>query len=261
MRRILIALLAALLAVFPALAEDAPADVSRDDGSPVFSADVQLIYRANAALCSQYGLTAHCLGLFETDVIHCGDTALVHYASRGLPHPALTGEYMALVTPEDTQVFWTHDGVDPAVWQSGELNSTAWGAPQLTIFLQTDSFEREFLDDPYEPDEFAQWLDAEERFHGSRVTSLRAGTLAADDVWQPDAVAREALHLMYGLSDQAAAEMHLIDATRITYADGSCEWLLDFYHRTEPDEINYAVTIGTDGHTILEISCSTGGLG
>lgn len=251
MRRIIIALLALLLAVAPALAES----------TPLFSADVQLMYEANTALMQRYGMTGHCIGLFNTEIIRCGDAALVRYLSRGLPHPALTGEYLVIVTPEGTQAFWTHDDVDPALWQDGELNSVAWGAPQLTTFLQTDSFEREFLDDPYEPDDFARWLAMEARNEGGSVASLRAGTLGAADIQQVNAAGREALRMMYGLSEEAAAEMHLIDVTRITYGDGSCEWLLDFYHRTEPDEINYAVTIGADGQTILEISCATGGLG
>lgn len=251
MRRIILLLLTLTLAVLPALAENALA----------FSADVQLLYKANAALYERYALTVHCLGLFDMQVTRCGDASFVHYTSRGLPHPALTGEYLVLVTPDGTQTFWSHDDVDPAVWQSGELNSIAWGAPQLTIFLQTDSFAREFLDDPYEPDPLAEWMTLEEHNQSTRVYSLRRGTLSPEEIQDADAAGRAALQLMYGLSETSAAEMHLIDATRLAYAEGTSSWLLSFYHNTEPDEINYNVTLGTDLTTVLEISCMTGGIG
>lgn len=260
MRRFSLLLLALLLSAFTALAEDAPAYFNKgDDGTPVFSEDVLLMQTANAALYERYNLTAHCLGLFDVEVTHYGDAALVRYIPRSRPHPALSGEYAVLVTPDSVQAFWTHDDVDPAVWQSGELNSIAWGAPQLTAYLLESSFEREFFDEPYKPDEQEQWLTAEEINAQIKVFSTRLGTLTAEEAEAPSAQARAALQAMYNLSNEAAEEIRMVETILHSYADGRSEWSVSFYHDTEPDEINYFVRL--NDQTILEISCFTGGIG
>lgn len=250
-RKLIPLLCAMLFTALPAFAQS----------SPVLSDDMLILQSANNALIERYGLTVHCLGLFSMDTTSYGSATIIRYASRGRPHPALTGEYAVVVTPEGVQTFWTHDEVDPAVWQSGELNSIAWGAPQLTAYLEADSFEREFFDAPYAPDPFEEWLTVEEHNQNTRVFMLRAGTLSQEAVQPAERTAREALRLMYGLSEETAAALHLIEATRLLHTDGSSEWLLSFYHNTEPDEINYGVTIGSDLQTILEVVCSTGGIG
>ena len=113
MRRFLLILLTLMLAL-PAPAEEAPA----------FSADALLLKTANEALEARYGLTPHLLGLFDAELTRYGDVATVRLLPRARPHPSLAGEYLVLISPDSVQAFWSHDDVDPAIWQSGELNRT-----------------------------------------------------------------------------------------------------------------------------------------
>ncbi|MBQ2954372.1 MAG: hypothetical protein IJE07_12645 [Clostridia bacterium] len=248
MRRFLLILLIALLAL-PALAEDAPA----------FSQDALLLQSANRALEARYGLTPALLGLFDVEITHYGDVCAVRYLPRSRPHPRLTGEYLVLIAGEQVQAMWTHDSVDPAVWQGGALTSPAWGAPQLLAYLTAGSFDREYFDEPYytalPPDRAAFPED------GFRGIEYRTGDLTEQEIAAPAAIGRAAVQAMYGLPDAAAAEMHLVNVVKYIRDDGYAVWGVHFYHSTEPDEINYVVRIDAESCEILTVTVITGGIG
>lgn len=258
MRRFMLVLLALLLAL-PVLAEDAPAYFRAglgDTPEPVFSRDALALQRANQALEAIYGLTPHLLGLFDPEISHYGEVSVVRYLPRSRPHPSLTGEYLVFVDGDDTQAIWTHDGVDPALWQSGDLTSPAWGAPQLTAYLLAGSFDREYFDQPYIPAD-AQRLPLGEPL----ILSSRTGQLTGDEIALPSALAREAIQMMYSLSGEERDALHLMGVELLLYADGSGIWSVAFYHDGTPDEINYNVLIDMASTEILLVTTFTGGIG
>ena len=249
MRRLIPFLLTLLLCALPAMAEVAPA----------FSGDALLLQSANRALEARYGLTPALLGLFDAEITHYGDMCAVRYLPRSRPHPRLTGEYLVLINGEQVQPMWTHDSVDPALWQSGALTSSAWGAPQLLAYLTAGSFDREYFDEPYytalPPDRQAFPED------GYRGMEYRTGDLTEQEIAGPAAIGRAAVQEMYGLSDTAAAEMHLVNVVLYLRDDGYAVWGVYFYHNTEPDEINYTVHIDVETCEILTVTVFTGGIG
>lgn len=252
MRKLLPLLLALLLGILPAMAES----------KPDFHEDVLLLRSANRALEAQYGLTPHHLGLFDTEISRYGDAAVVRYIPRSRPHPSLTGEYLVLVTSSGTQALWTHDDIDPAVWQSGELTSPAWGAPQLTAYLTAGSFDREYFDDPYIREAVPTLTDMQ-RFtlSGGEILESRLGELTEAEIATPAALGRAAVQQMYALSDEAAAELHVVGVTLYRLGDVFAQWQVVLYSSGEPDEANYIVRI--DGQTlqILSVRIQTGGIG
>lgn len=249
MRRLIPLLLALLLFALPALAED----------GPVFTEDALLLQRANRALEARYGLTPAMLGLFDAELTHYGNVCAVRYLPRSRPHPRLTGEYLVLIDGDAVQAMWTHDSVDPALWQSGALTSPAWGAPQLLAYLTAGSFDREYFDEPY----YTALPVDRAAFPGDGFQGLeyRTGDLTEQEIAVPAALGRAAVQEMYSLPDDAAAEMRLVNVVLYTSADGYAVWGVHFYHDTEPDEINYTVRIDAETSEILTVAVITGGIG
>lgn len=241
---ILLLLAAMMLTALPVFADE----------TSIFSEDMQLLRTANDALYERYGLTMHCLGLFDTDITRYGSAAAVRYIPHSRPHPSLSGEYLVLITGDNASAYWTHDDVDPAVWQSGELNKVAWGAPQLIAYLEESSFEREFFDAPYIA-ETVLYSDGEYIFSTSR------GTLSEEAAAQPNALARQAIIDMYHLSEEEAAKLVIHETTLIQPTGAAGKWLIGLYMRTEPDEINFGVTIDAETLLVTEMDWQTGGIG
>ena len=251
MRKFLLILLSALLAL-PALAEDAP----------VLSREAELLRTANRSLEAAYGLTPHHLGLFDARLTCYGDAAVVRYLPRSRPHPSLTGEYIVLITADSIQARWTHDDVDPALWQSGALDAPVWGAPQLTAYLMADSFEREYFDAPYipGPDEFPESV-AEFLQSGFRGMELRTGDLTEAECAPWNARGRAAAQAMYGLDAQTSAELRPVNVTLYLRTDGVTLWEVVFYHSGGLDEINYSLCFDGDTLELVDASVFTGGIG
>lgn len=250
MRRFLLILLALLLAL-PALAEEAP----------VFSSDALLLKAANEALAARYGLTPHLLGLFDTELTRYGDVATVRLLPRARPHPRLAGEYLVLISPDNVQAFWSHDDVDPAIWQSGELNSVAWGAPQLLKYLEAGSFHREYFDAPYITDPATPVNAVAILESGCMNRELRRGDLTEAECTPWIALGRTAAQAMYDLSDADAAALSLVNVTLYLPLNGAPMWHIYFYQVGDPDEINYSVCLDGSTMELLYTSVFTGGIG
>lgn len=250
MRRFLLILLTLMLAL-PAPAEETPA----------FSADALLLKTANDALEARYGLTPHLLGLFDAELTRYGDVATVRLLPRARPHPSLAGEYLVLILPDSVQAFWSHDDVDPAIWQSGELNSVAWGAPQLLKYLEAGSFDREYFDEPYittpvRPQDATALLRS-----GCASRELRRGDLTEAECAPWIALGRTATQAMYNLSDADTAALSLVNVTLYLPLSGAPMWHIYFYQSGEPDEINYSVCLDGNTMELRYTSVFTGGIG
>ena len=244
-QKLIALLLALLLTTLPALAEDAP----------VFSEDLTAIHMACQALHERYGLTSQSIGLFDTKVERYGRAAIVRLLPRTRPHPSLTGEYLVLVSDGTAQAFWTHDDVEPSRWQSGDLNSPAWGEPQLQAYLRKGSFDREYFDEPYIPQLTPH------PFQGGRVYSLYDDSLTDDEAALPIALAQAAIRKLYGLSSEEAAALRTLGVDKICAPGGEAVWVVEMYHKGQPDEANYTVRIDAVTHIILEAKIFTGGIG
>lgn len=249
MKRMLTLILALMLLCGAALAE-----------APVFGPDALLLQQANAALTDKYGLTHEALGLFNPSIKHCGDSAFVTYTTNGSVPDILTGEYTVLVSVGSVQAFWTHDGVDAALWQSGDLNSPAWGVKQLTAYLDEHPYTRASFCDPYEQVQRAAELkaltaatDKEDLTPANRESANAASEAAL-----------AAVQVMYSLTDEETANLHWVaDLSSLShYRDGHSQWHLMFQEVADVlDPISYYVTLDADTHVILYITHSSGGVG
>lgn len=220
MFRRLIALLLFLVFALPACAE----------GVPVLSGDMLLLQQANAALYEHYGLTMCTLGLFSATVTRYGNTAIVRYTPACALDPGLLGEYAVILTPEDTTVCWTHDDVDPSLWQSGDLHSPAWGEPQLAPYLQLDGVARGGYSLPY-AQPTAPATREEFTAQGGTLTNYAVRDWPDRPLYQPPiAMAQEAVRMMYALPESYTAALCANELHLAEYADGRRVWIVSLVH-------------------------------
>lgn len=248
-RKIILSLLALMLAIAPACAEEAS----------VLPEHLLYVKTANTALAGCYGLTTPMLGLFTTTVDVCGDSAVVTLRGNAIPE-ALTGTYYVVITPEDVLTMWTHDGADEALRTSTALDNPIWSAAQLAEYLSVDASQRYARFTPYFPVGVPNYLD----------DFLAAGGLYTDvDQDNRDAAdaardkARQAVQAMYSLTDEEAAALHIwTDSIRhVRYPDGHGEWQVIIATDVRPEEVSYFVTLAEDSYDVLTVDISAGGVG
>lgn len=104
-----------------------------------YSPSVSALKRAREAVMEKYGLTQTTLGLFNYEMSMTEDAYIIEFRSDVLneERQEVAGCYTVIV-PENGEisVTWSHDDVDPALWQSGDMNASVWGQPQLETFLR-----------------------------------------------------------------------------------------------------------------------------
>lgn len=248
MKKLLTLLLcAALLCPVLALADDAPR----------MAPEMDALKAAHEALMARYGLTLPALGLFDTHVDLCGETAIVTYRGNAVSE-ALTGTYYVIIAPHGVQPMWTHDG-SLVPWQSGELESPVWGMPQLAKYLAASPDERHREFTPYFPDDLsslADFLAAGGSYHD--VTSANHG--AADSA---KALAQRAILTMYGLTEAEATELVSYggDTRLVRYPDNHGEWEVTLHLYEGAEELTFYVTIHAETGLILNVVVSSGGVG
>lgn len=248
MKRMLTLLLAALLLCpLPVLCEEAPRMVP----------EMTALRTANQALMDRYGLTLPALGLFDSHVDLCGETAIVTYTGNAIPS-ALTGTYYVIIAPHGVQVLWTCDG-SLVPWQDGELDSPVWGMPQLQKYLATSSMERHEIFSPYFPEELdtlAAFEEAGGSYHD--VTSANAG--AADSA---KVLARRAVISMYDLTQEQANALATYggDTRLVRYPDRHGEWEVMLHLEDGTEEVSFWVVIHAETGLILNVVVSSGGVG
>lgn len=215
MRKLILTLLVLLLAALPALAED----------TPVFSEDVLLLQDAHAALTQRYGLSLGSIGLFAPSVTRYGDTAIVRYTPDCALAESLLGEYAVIITPEGATAHWTHDGVDPALWQSGDLNSPAWGEPQLLPYVQ-QTVSRYCYSLPYATETIPARTRKEFKAQGGTITLYGYSDWPDRDLYQrPVSLAREAVQTLYSLTEAQQDTLYVMTLELAEADDQRC-WIV-----------------------------------
>lgn len=248
-KKMLAILLTMLLLTLPAMAETAL----------TLSDEVLLLQAANDALTARYGLTVPALGLFDKTIARCGDTSFVTYVTNGNIPASLSGEYHVVVTDGKAQAYWTHDDADPALWQSGELTSPAWGVKQLENYLAESPYTRASFCDPYaapDPDRIGDFISA-----GGSYLNPTAEDRPDRDAARARAI--EAVKAMYRLSGEEAAKLRRNPDRdkKLVYPDGQIEWRIALVNDDVLDPLTYLVTLDMENNTILRIRVESGGIG
>ena len=118
----------------------------------LFSPQADAESRARQALTDTYGLTAETIGCFTASTEQLGETWTVTYTGDGF-NPGLLGTYTVVLTGDSAAAAWSHDDVDKALWEDGDLLSPVWGQPQIMKALHdTNAADaaQEALDTPVE---------------------------------------------------------------------------------------------------------------
>lgn len=248
LQKALLILLVLLLAALPAAADD----------SPVLSGDVLLIQDANAALTQRYGLSLGSIGLFAPSITRYGDTAIVHYTPNCALAESLLGEYAVIVAPEGTTAHWTHDGVDPALWQSGDLNSPAWGEPQLLPYVQ-QTVSRYCYSLPYTKEPIPARTRKEFKAQGGTITLYGYSDWPDRDLYQrPVSLACEAVRTLYSLTEAQQDTLHVM-TLELAEADGQRCWIVTLsYHFEQNAPTGNGSLLDPTGHFIVVIDDADG---
>ncbi len=90
--------------------------------------------RARQALSDAYGLTPETIGCFIVEEQLDGDIWTVTFIGEGF-NPGLLGTYTVVLTGDSAAASWSHDDVDRALWENGDLYAPVWGQPQIAKAL------------------------------------------------------------------------------------------------------------------------------
>ena len=104
-----------------------------------YSPAVNALKQAREAVMKKYDLTHTTLGLFAYDLSQTDEGTVVEFRCDMCREDGreLAGRYTVTIPKKgNVAVAWTYDDVDPAVWQSGDMNAPVWGQPQLENFLR-----------------------------------------------------------------------------------------------------------------------------
>ncbi len=102
---------------------------------------------ATQALMDKYGLSAAVLGMFDMDaeeqngtwIVTVSPTWQLYNEEWRVMISEMLGEYTVVVEKDKVKsTTWTHDDVDPAIWQGGDLTADVWGQSQLYRLALTD---------------------------------------------------------------------------------------------------------------------------
>lgn len=104
-----------------------------------YSPQAKAMSVARNAVIDKYGLTHTTLGLFNYNMSMLEGQTIIVFHSDVVDEQGehLAGEYTVTI-PDDGEptATWSYDSVDPAIWQSGDMNAPVWGQPQLETFLR-----------------------------------------------------------------------------------------------------------------------------
>ena len=236
--------------------DDAYADAL---GIVIDTASVKRISNQKYALCKELIKIDH-----HIDVEQYGDTFIVTYTTTDAIHESLTGTYAVIVTDGKSSAYWTHDDLDPALWQTGSLTSPAWGVKQLQAYLDAGPAGRNGFCLPYlsdeaiandDPAELARlWQD---EYVYPLVTA--DGTEAMDST-KARALSKAALINAYSLTEAEMNSAAFLWCDLYLRPNGSLMWEVGYYLDAD-EEYNFYVTLDAVTGEILSLSHGTGGIG
>lgn len=91
------------------------------------SAQYTAAREAREAIMEKYGFTNESLGLFYPEITQADGVYTFTYSP--IKYPDRFGVYTAIVREGEAPVIaWTYDGLDPALWASGEFSDPVWSA-------------------------------------------------------------------------------------------------------------------------------------
>lgn len=227
---------------------------------------VSLETQARQILIAEYGLTRETLGLFHSEVTEeNGETVVTFRATHW--DDDLAGVYTVRFQNGQSTAAWSHDDVDPALWQDGDFAAPIWGPPQLAAYLAEGVMHSASL--PYRMAHQRDRSDVEARptpeMNGAYwddewlyETAVREGDLT---LTQAEAIARTAIMDTYELSESDMANADFFDAHLIAGSDGRRFW--DIYAYIYLNDVDLCLYVEVDAQTeeVLRIGLETGGNG
>lgn len=175
------------------------------------TAEADAVVQARQALMDDYGLTNETIGCFNYRIDQDGGSWTITFDAAAW-HLEQLGTYtVTLANGQSPQTSWTHDDVDPALWQgSDDLSAPAWGQEQILRRLKAQGEELDAINEAdkeqywasYDPDAESMPLNYEGSNHlraGSMERiDLDEGELSSEEVLR---IAREAILETYGAGE------------------------------------------------------------
>ncbi len=221
-----------------------------------YGAGVQAQKAANSILLEKYGISSESLGLFvvETSVDEHGTH--VHYSALPFLPMDRIGEYEVLITENGTEVTWSHDDKEPALWESGEPECPYWGEKQLQAYLAVDGNERDewlggYRAEGFEPVDPRSVYDTLEY----SVVEPEEGDLTSRQVRE---YAKTAVVDVYGLTEEEAAQLEVtIYPELLRCTDGRRLWDVGF----GTYECSFRILLDAETGEVVHIKMESGGNG
>lgn len=249
-----------------------------------YSPRVSLETQARQILIAEYGLTRETLGLFRSETTEEAGTTVVTF-TPALWEDDFTGVYTVRFQGDETVAAWSHDGVDPALWQDGDFAAPIWGPPQLSAYLAQEESSKPSI--PYElphirnvgdmlamadalpdpdPDVDAAFWDGRQwiaqTWDSEREMWIYDGEWAEGDLTLDEAIeiGRAAFKEVYGLTEDQAAEIDFFDAILAT-KDGTRIWDLHAFLYLDGVDMGFYAELDPRSGEVLRIGLETGGNG
>ena len=184
-------------------------------GGLFFTRRMSAAITADEALARNYGVTAEMLAYFHRDVQEQpGDRFVVTY--RGVrAYETVLGKYTVVLENGGAQVSWSHDGKDT----SGGFDAEAWGCGQLKEMIRIHK-------ETHSEKEYAQKAAAIAQKNSAPTAAVATPPPQTAQAWEEEqaalaaqsalsaremeTVAREAVQMVYELTDEQTAMMEYV---------------------------------------------------
>lgn len=171
------------------------------------SAEADAVARAREALIADYNLSQETIGCFSIEAEQEGGTWTVTFTGSAWELEQL-GTYTVQLGPEDPpRTSWSHDAIDPLLWQDGNMDAPAWGQKQIMQKLRKDAeLRKTWAQTDWDNLSFAEEAKLSPVFWGTlgetgRTVRFERIVPGADDIPKEQAarLAKEAIVSAYGI--------------------------------------------------------------
>lgn len=235
-----------------------------------YSPTASALKQARQAVMDKYGLTHTTLGLFTYDISMTDGAVVIVFRSDVLDESGqeVAGCYTVTVPDDgDPVAVWTYDHIDPAVWQSGDMNSNVWGQPQLESFLRDKTEGGTVIYSVIQDDGFASGVTPSPApvMEAELVEIVIAEVSPGPDDLSETAVrelASVALADSFGLAEDELARMDVFHC-ELKQVEGYATrlWHINAYLQRDGYDWNMYVVIDAATGEIVDIGMQTGGNG